>query len=909
MNQFYLALIYPIEILLETFYVFFLKIINNNGLAIIGLSIVVSAFLLPLYHVAESIQKKEREIQKELEPKIKRIKSVFSSDERYMILSTLYRQHNYKPIYALRNSISLILQVPFFIATYNFLNNLPSLDGVQFYFISNLSQPDSLLKIGTFSVNILPIAMTIINLVAGFVYSKNLIKREKIQLLIIPLVFLVLLYNAPSALVFYWTCNNFLSLVKNVVYRFKKPQLFFYFISVLAVVSLAVAVLLAHPLLSNERKLILFLLIGVVVTSPLLMKFVKMTASFLNSKHDTGHNLEFKIFLISVLFMFVLHGVLIPTNLIASSVSEFSYIENIENPLNYIKFTATFFFGLWLLWASFVYFIIPKKGRSLFSFAIATVAIVSTTNLFVFKGEYGIINYLLNFENSELLYASNMMIIVPVLVALLIVTILFVIYSKKRKYIFSLMLIFTFSASTLAGYQILSINKDFLDYKVEHLILSKENVGKSNITPAFKFSKDGKNILFIFLDRALGSYFPFVIQEVPELKDQLSGFTYYPNTVSFGTNTIIGVPAMVGGYEYTPDLINARNEEKLVDKHNEALLVLPTLFSNLGYEVTVTNPPWSDYKEGFSSRPFSDLKNVNVVNQHKQFNLEYKKDHSHNLKIGEVIETEIIKARLLIFSFFKTVFPVLREAIYDNGDYYRWKSIPNSIEGFLDWYAPLHYLINLTSISDEGNYYINISNNTPHQPVILQTPQFEPWATVTNSKTILDKITGLKPLDISSYHANVASLKRLGIWFDFLRDSNVYDNTRIIVVADHGYPLYSEGMEHFSQKKYSYNHYVPLLLVKDFESRDSLKIDSSFMTNADAPIFAIEGIVDYPINPFTNKNLIESIDKNEVSVYTGPWNPQDHFDNIFKLDIEGSYKVKDNIFDESNWKSINKLKD
>jgi lipopolysaccharide cholinephosphotransferase len=68
------------------------------------------------------------------------------------------------------------------------------------------------------------------------------------------------------------------------------------------------------------------------------------------------------------------------------------------------------------------------------------------------------------------------------------------------------------------------------------------------------------------------------------------------------------------------------------------LLVLPTLFSNLGYEVTVTNPPWSDYKEGFSSRPFSDLKNVNVVNQHKQFNLEYKKDHSHNLKIGEVID-------------------------------------------------------------------------------------------------------------------------------------------------------------------------------------------------------------------------------------------------------------------------------
>ena len=33
----------------------------------------------------------------------------------------------------------------------------------------------------------------------------------------------------------------------------------------------------------------------------------------------------------------------------------------------------------------------------------------------------------------------------------------------------------------------------------------------------------------------------------------------------------------------------------------------------------------------------------------------------------------------------------------------------------------------------------------------------------------------------------MASYRALGDWFDYLRANNLYDNTRIIIVSDHGH--------------------------------------------------------------------------------------------------------------------------
>jgi len=64
----------------------------------------------------------------------------------------------------------------------------------------------------------MPILMTVINIASALIYTKNLARRDKIQLYAMAALFLVLLYDAASGLVLYWTCNNIFSLGKNIVY-------------------------------------------------------------------------------------------------------------------------------------------------------------------------------------------------------------------------------------------------------------------------------------------------------------------------------------------------------------------------------------------------------------------------------------------------------------------------------------------------------------------------------------------------------------------------------------------------------------------------------------------------------------------------------------------------------------------
>jgi membrane protein insertase Oxa1/YidC/SpoIIIJ len=141
----YTIIIYPIYQLIEIFYVLFHKVFDSVSYAILGVSVGVTIFCLPLNVVAEKWQKIEREIQSRMEPKIKKIKSVFKGDEQYLILSAYYRQNHYHPIYALRSSLGIFIQIPFFIAAYIYLSHKQELSGEHFLLILALGKPDSLL--------------------------------------------------------------------------------------------------------------------------------------------------------------------------------------------------------------------------------------------------------------------------------------------------------------------------------------------------------------------------------------------------------------------------------------------------------------------------------------------------------------------------------------------------------------------------------------------------------------------------------------------------------------------------------------------------------------------------------------------------------------------------------------------
>jgi YidC/Oxa1 family membrane protein insertase len=229
-NFLYTLIIYPLTEIIEFVFVFSQKVFKDTGFSILAISVSVSVLTLPLYNVAEKWQILERGIQKKLKSDIENIKRNFNGDERFMILSTYYRQNRYHPIFALRSSFGLLIQIPFFIAAYSYLTHLDALRGAHFAFFRDMGAPDALFTIHGFPVNVLPIALTAINCIAGAIYTRGFPLKEKMQIYAMALIFLVLLYTSPAGLVLYWTANNIFSLVKNCYYkisfRFKKQVIF-----------------------------------------------------------------------------------------------------------------------------------------------------------------------------------------------------------------------------------------------------------------------------------------------------------------------------------------------------------------------------------------------------------------------------------------------------------------------------------------------------------------------------------------------------------------------------------------------------------------------------------------------------------------------------------------------------------
>ena len=212
----------------------------------------------------------------------------------------------------------------------------------------------------------------------------------------------------------------------------------------------------------------------------------------------------------------------------------------------------------------------------------------------------------------------------------------------------------------------------------------------------------------------------------------------------------------------------------------------------------------------------------------------------------------------------KTMPTRLQTTVYNKGKYW---AVPDSksdiSKGFMDAYNVMTNLKNMTSVTHSGkNTFMFLRSDITHDTAILQEPNYVPADKVDNSayypsagKTITagDRSYLLKTeVAISHYHANMAALIQLGNWFDYLRENGVYDNTRIIIVSDHGRNL---GV--FDQDKdrmHDIEYYLPMLLIKDFDA-EGFTTSDEFMTNADVPTLALKDIIQSPVNPFTGKEI------------------------------------------------------
>ena len=171
-----------------------------------------------------------------------------------------------------------------------------------------------------------------------------------------------------------------------------------------------------------------------------------------------------------------------------------------------------------------------------------------------------------------------------------------------------------------------------------------------------------------------------------------------------------------------------------------------------------------------------------------------------------------------------------------------------------------------------------------------------PWDIIDNKGEMHENVT--------PYENNKWVIGSIVKWINWMKDNEVYDNTKIILVSDHG--------PHWRHFKGEVDNDIPiilnpslnidmvevmgmysLLLVKDFNKTEYLKNDMRFMSNADVSNIAFnrENITTMPprrrILPYTMVNWTRKIGlKKEIKV-------------TYKIEADNS------AFDMNKWKRVN----
>ena len=910
----YQVLIGPLVLLFEAVYAAAYTLLRNAGAAILPLSLAVNLLLLPFYRQADRIQDEARAQQSRMSAGVAHIKRAFRGDERTMMLQTYYGQNGYKPWHALKGAVPLMLELPFFIAAYRFLSGLSLLNGVRFGPIRNLGAPDALLSVAGVSVNLLPVVMTAVNIVSSSIYARGQDRRERLKLCGMALIFLALLYNSPSGLVLYWALNNCFSLLKNLVGLSKRPRR-----AATALCAVAGAAIIGYGLFVYEwpgLDRFIVVMTGVAFLIPLLSALLKRFARP-RGREDIALQPDGRMSLWGCVFLTLLSGALIPSAVVRASPAEFVVALKGANALWPVFSALLIAAGTFLVWLRLFYHLAGPRARAAFDAAIWVLCGVSIVDYLFFGTHLGTLTAQLQYES--LMVFSNGELTLNLEVALLLATALMVVWIKRPGVARAAAPLLAAVALILSAVNVAAVGGEMP--KIQAAMQRSEDD-----EPRVTLSAGGKNVVVLMLDRAIDSYIPYLFNEKPELRAQFDGFTWYPNTVSFAPSTNTGSACVFGGYEYTPEAINRRADEPLADKQEEALKVMPALFDAAGYGVTVWDPPYAGYDWVPDLSIYDDYPNIRAWNT----------EQGH--VSGMITETEAVVSRFwnrnfFCYSLMKMSPLILQIGLYQDGTYFN----PDRLEtmnslgiqvveslstaygmkaSFFDAHAVLSALPELTVVeAGDGNTFSMLYNSTTHEPMMLQEPDYIPLNSIDNTEYDRDHADRFtvdgRTLNVSEstqmihYQINMAAMLRLGRWFDALRENGVYDNTRIILVADHGMSLNGFADWRFGSESHEdVMRFNPLLMVKDFGAKGFTE-DRRFMTNADTPTLAMDGLIDDPVNPFTGVAIDSAAkDAPELHIfYSEIWQTSANNGNTF---LPGTwYGLKNqNIFDMNNWRKL-----
>jgi YidC/Oxa1 family membrane protein insertase len=123
----------------------------------------------------------------------------------------LYKEYGVNPF---SGCLPMLIQIPIFFGFYAMLGTAIELRNSSFFWVVDLSQPDTITHLLGFPINILPLLMAGTMVWQMIITPKTGDAMQQRIFYFMPIIFLVFCYNYASGLALYWTTQNLFSIVQ-----------------------------------------------------------------------------------------------------------------------------------------------------------------------------------------------------------------------------------------------------------------------------------------------------------------------------------------------------------------------------------------------------------------------------------------------------------------------------------------------------------------------------------------------------------------------------------------------------------------------------------------------------------------------------------------------------------------------
>ena len=422
------------------------------------------------------------------------------------------------------------------------------------------------------------------------------------------------------------------------------------------------------------------------------------------------------------------------------------------------------------------------------------------------------------------------------------------------------------------------------------------------------FSKN-KNVIIWLLDMAQSDIFETLLKEEPIFQEIYKDFTFYPDFSGATPFTRNSISAILTSKNY-------KHKENRIDFLINAFESESSIIKTLG-----DNSYDSNISASLNSNEFLYVDPKYVKNTKKRF-LKYRANMgSRFLEIFDL-------------SLFRATPHFLKKIIYNNGKFFFRIYLKRS--NFFKPKLKKDEKVITEDIIDNKNISSNeISDNKKvengydkikqilNNPINAETRDLALLKSIINSE-IIDKncfnfiildsphipynfnrdgdYTGNIVENIEKYKDKyVYGLKLTYIFLDYLKNNNIYDNSLIIILGDHGTDTGIDNEKYTIPEK---NRANPLLLIKPFYSKNNS--NTNIETNySEISAFDIPSILFKALNIIGENTITENFLNNKEIVK----GRERYFysDAIYSNSNIYEHKIKGNVRDESSWQSTGKL--